>query len=106
MRVASWDQLPIVQGGAVAILAWVFIQVMRGRIVPRRTLDDMKAERDTWRDAHRVSEEARHIAQGQVGQLLELSRTASHVLTALPQPSGQEVTASAPVDRTPTASAP
>lgn len=103
-----WAQIPIAQGGAVAILAIVVLLVLMGRIVPRRTLDDLRAdrdarireiaaERDTWRAAHGVSEEARHDAQGQVRELLELSRTAGHVLGALPQPAGREVTAGAPV---------
>lgn len=106
----------ITQGGAVAILAIVALLVFMGRIVPRRYLEDLRAdrdarlreiaaERDMWRDAHRKSEEERHVAQGQVGQLLELSRTASHVLMALPQP-GQGVTAGAPVDATTTAPPP
>jgi hypothetical protein len=99
----------IAQGGAAALLAFFVLMIMRGAIVPRRTLDDVRAdrdariqemvaERDTWRAAHADSEVARRVAQGQVGELLELSRTASHVLTSLPQP-GQGVTAGGQLDQ-------
>jgi hypothetical protein len=112
--VTEFSGIDITQGGAVAILSIVALLVFLGRLVPRRTLDDLRAdrdariqeiaaERDTWRAAHRESEAARQVAQGQVGELLELSRTAGHVLTALPQPASQEVTASGSVASTPTA---
>lgn len=84
----------VAQGGAVAILALVVLFIIRGSLVPRSVLDDVRkdrdtrvaeilAERDTWRDAHRESERARVEAQSQVGELLELSRTADHVLRSL-----------------------
>ncbi|MEU1099355.1 hypothetical protein [Streptomyces sp. NPDC005877] len=87
----------LAQGGAVGILALVVMMVLLGRLVPRSVLEDvradrdarvaeMTAERDTWRAAHIESEAARRIAQGQVGELLELSRTADHLLRSLPQP--------------------
>jgi hypothetical protein len=84
----------VAQGGAVAILAVVVLFIVRGSLVPRSVLEDVRkdrdarvaeilAERDTWRDAHRESERARVEAQSQVGELLELSRTADHVLRSL-----------------------
>lgn len=84
----------VAQGGAAAILALVVLFILLGRLVPRSVLEDVRkdrddrvseirAERDTWRDAHRESEAARIEAQNQVGELLELSRTADHVLRSL-----------------------
>lgn len=89
------------QGGAAGLVAVIVLLILRGRLVPRSVLDDVRAdrdarlaelsaERDTWREAHKVSEEARHVAQDQVGELLELSRTADHLLRSLPR--GGEVT--------------
>lgn len=78
--------LGISQLGAGAILAIVVLLILTGRLVPRSTLEDVRQERDTWREAHGVSEEARHVAQGQVGELLELSRAAGNVLGSLPRP--------------------
>ena len=84
----------VAQGGAAAIVILVVLLIIRGNLVPRSVLEDVRkdrdarvaqiiAERDTWREAHRQSEAARIEAQNQVGELLELSRTADHVLRAL-----------------------
>lgn len=86
--------ISVAQGGAAAILALVVLFILLGRLVPRSVLEDVRkdrdarvteilAERDTWRNAHRESESARLEAQAQVGELLELSRTAEHVLRAI-----------------------
>lgn len=84
----------IAQGGAAALVTLVVLLILRGALVPRSVLEDVRkdrdsrvaevlAERDTWRDAHRESEAARMESQAQVGELLELSRTADHVLRAI-----------------------
>lgn len=86
-----------VQGGAAAIVAVVILLILRGGLVPRSQVKDLRAdrdariaavtdERDTWRRAFLASEEARHVAQAQVGELLETSRTMEHLLRALPRP--------------------
>ncbi|NUS16301.1 MAG: hypothetical protein HOY69_33705 [Streptomyces sp.] len=85
----------LVQGGATAVLVVVVLLILRGRLVPRSVLEDIRAdrdariaelaaERDSWRAAHDRSEVARHIAQDQAGELLELARTADHMLRSLP----------------------
>jgi hypothetical protein len=48
------DLLPIpgewiVNGGAVGLLGWVALMIFRGGLVPRRTHEELKEERDTWR---------------------------------------------------------
>lgn len=96
-----------VQGGAVTVVMTIVVLILRGALVPQSVLRDLRAdrdsrikelaaERDTWRAAHQTSEEARHVAQAQVGELLELSRTADHLLRSLPRPPSTGVTADAP----------
>jgi hypothetical protein len=96
--------------GAVALVGLIVLMVLRGQLVTRRQLDDVRADKDaliaaereektTWREAHRVSEEARREAQDQAGELLELARTAGHFYKALPQ--AGEVTADAGLDQAP-----
>ena len=93
-----------VQGGAVTVVMTIVVLILRGHLVPRSVLRDLQAvadariaelaaERDMWRSAHQVSEEARHMDQSQAREMLELSRTANHVLMSLPKP---EEVASAP----------
>ncbi|MFD8839744.1 hypothetical protein [Streptomyces griseofuscus] len=77
--------IDITQGGAVALLAIVVLMVLKGSLVPRRTYDDMKEERNLWRDAHTESETARAAEREQTKELLELAHTAGHVLSSLPR---------------------
>lgn len=87
----------VVQGGAGAIVALVVVMILTGRLVPRRVLEDERAgadarrqelvrERDTWRDTALTEASARRAAQDQVGELLELSRTAGHLMAAIAHP--------------------
>lgn len=98
--------------GAVALVGLIVLMVLRGQLVTRKQLEDLRAdkdlqiaalidERNTWRAAHGESEEARREAQDQAGELLELSRVATHFFTALPRAAG-EVRTNADVDQTPT----
>lgn len=87
----------LAQGSGWAVVAAVVVMLLRGDIVPRRTLDDALRDRDAWRAAHSVSEDGRHEALRQSGELLDAVHTANHVLQAIPTPSG-EVTR-APVDQ-------
>ncbi|MCX4750886.1 hypothetical protein OG455_41130 [Kitasatospora sp. NBC_01287] len=117
MAVSLWP------GGAAGLVALFVVLVLRGALVPRSTVRDFRAdrdariadrdarikelmaERDTWRAAYETSEAGRHLSQSQTGELLELSRTAAHVLTSLPRPT-REVTAGAAVDPQAVASPP
>jgi hypothetical protein len=84
----------LLPGGAGAIVTLIVLLILRGNLVSRAVLEDVRkdrdarvaelvAERNAWREAHRESEAARIDAQNQVGELLELSRVADHVLRAI-----------------------
>ncbi|MFJ8657437.1 hypothetical protein ACIRNU_34505 [Streptomyces rochei] len=84
----------LLPGGAGAIVTLIVLLILRGSLVSRAVLEDVRqdrdarvaelvAERDAWRAAHRESEAARIEAQNQIGELLELSRVADHVLRAI-----------------------
>ncbi|MDT0477414.1 hypothetical protein RM863_35360 [Streptomyces sp. DSM 41014] len=100
-----------VEIGAGALVAVIVLMILRGQLVPRRQVDDLLAvkdaqiselttERDTWRQAHGVSEEARRESQDQSGELLELSRTAGYFFNALPR-AAREVSTRVDVDQAP-----
>jgi hypothetical protein len=103
-----WDQAGFLQLSAATILAVVILLILTGRLVPRRQVEDLRedrelrireisAERDTWRVVAEREAAARAQSQESTMELLELSRTAVHLLSALPSPSGREVTAGAPL---------
>ncbi|MFJ3043591.1 hypothetical protein [Streptomyces tendae] len=84
----------LLPGGAGAIVTLIVLLILRGSLVSRAVLEDVRKDRDarvaelvdernTWREAHRESEVARIQAQNQVGELLELAKVADHVLRAI-----------------------
>lgn len=90
--------------GAVALLALVVLLILTGRLVPRRTHEDLIAERDNWRAAFLESEAARKVEHEQTGELLEMARLGGSLLTALPSPpqhAGEEVNPGDRMDPTP-----
>ncbi|GGU61812.1 hypothetical protein [Streptomyces lavendofoliae] len=93
--------LPVAAAGPTTLIALVVMLILTGRLVPRRTLDDMREERDTWRAAHSESEKARQAEREQVGELLEMARLGNQVLNSLPRPPVQrgEVTPDDRVDQ-------
>jgi hypothetical protein len=92
----------IADGGSIALLALVFLYVVTGRLVPRKTHEDALADRNNWRDAYLQSEKARQEEHEQTGELLEMARLSGNILTALPHPGqDEEVNASARLDPTP-----
>jgi hypothetical protein len=66
-------QLPIVQGGAVVVLLAVLWLVFTGRLVPRSTLEDVRADRDA-----RIAEADRDAERGWA---LYESERAAHATT-------------------------
>ncbi|MCE7081143.1 hypothetical protein [Streptomyces sp. ST2-7A] len=74
----------LAQGGGWAIVAAAVWMVLTGRLVPRSVMEDARTDRDRWRAAHEVSEEARREADRQMGELLELARTTGQALSSLP----------------------
>jgi hypothetical protein len=70
------DGLPVGDMGATALLAIVVLMVLTGRLVPRRTLTDLKEERDHWRTA---AEER----SSQLSDLLSATDTSTRLIEAL-----------------------
>lgn len=87
-------------GGPWALVALAVVMLLRGDIVSRRVLDDALRAADKWERAHARSEDGRHEALRQNGEMLEAVHTANHVLGALPPAPGREVSR-APMDQTP-----
>jgi len=65
------------------LLAAVWL-VLTGRIVPRKTYEDIVCERNDWREAHKISEQSRAEMAQQIEELLEHARTTDALIRALP----------------------
>lgn len=70
-------------GAAVAVWAYPVILVLRGQLVPRRALDDERADTAEWREAHRLSEQSRLVQAEQTRLLLAHAETANGLLLAI-----------------------
>lgn len=51
------DGIPILDFGPPALVAAFVLAILTGRLVPRRTYTDMKAERDEWRESAKLSDQ-------------------------------------------------
>ncbi|MCX4816787.1 hypothetical protein OG601_47565 [Streptomyces sp. NBC_01239] len=72
--------------GLGALLTLAVLLILTGKLVPRRTHEDVIADRDNWRQAYLESEKARKAEHEQTGELLEMAKLGGHILTALPHP--------------------
>jgi hypothetical protein len=90
--------------GAAALLVVVVLLILTGRLIPRRTHEDVLSDRDNWRHAYLESEKARQAEHEQTGELLEMAKLGGHILTALPHPGHadeEEVNAGDRMDQAP-----
>jgi hypothetical protein len=75
--------IPVGDMSAPVLLGIAIVLILRGRLVPRSTYDDLRADRDQWREAHRLSEEARLTQTRQLDAVLEVGETVKNVMNAL-----------------------
>lgn len=84
----------IVQGGAVTVLTLVVISIVLGRLVPRKVLEDVRADRDDrlaaekargdeWRATAQAQDERNDVQARQLAELLDANRTTNALIEAL-----------------------
>jgi len=80
--------LPLVPMGATGILALVVLLIIRGAIIPKATHDARMADKDDfikyYRLAYERETEANRELRIQMGMLMEVAKTADHVLSSFP----------------------
>lgn len=102
----DFSKLPLATGSATALLGVVLLLILLGKLVPRSALEDARedarqtrADRDKrleeknrevelWRSAFINEVGTTRELSGQVTQLMEVARTADHVLRSLPTGDG------------------
>jgi len=103
----DFSKLPLATGSATALLGLVLLLVLLGKLVPRSALDDARKdaeqvrkerdkaledkqrEVDLWRSAFINEVGTTRELSSQVTQLMEVARTADHVLRSLPAGNGE-----------------
>ena len=102
----DWSKLPLATGSATALLGLVLLMVLLGKLVPRSALDDARKDAETargerdkaieakdrevdlWRSAFLNEVGVTRELSSQNSQLMEVARTADHVLRNRPTGSG------------------
>jgi hypothetical protein len=75
--------IPLDVAAPSVLLGILILLILTGRLVPRRTMEDAIHDRDEWRAAHRISEQARVELAEQLGELLEHARTTNAFIAAI-----------------------
>jgi hypothetical protein len=70
-------------GAVVAIVMFPYLQMARGKLVPRSALDDEREDTEQWRRAHQVSEAARAEYAEQTKELLAHAETSLVLLKSI-----------------------
>lgn len=88
------DAVDVSQISAWSIVGIFVLAILRGWLVPRRTLMEIRDVKDaqlarqdndikSWRESSEMNAAALVKSQGQVDDLLDVGRTTRHVLTSL-----------------------
>ena len=90
----------ITNGGAVAVLSWVFFQIIRGNLVPKsvhdKALEQAKQQADVWERVAQNYKQSLDARDGVVPAQLESARIVEAMAKAiqeLPAASGEETKA-------------
>lgn len=68
---------------ASTLLAIVVILILRGMLVPRRTLQDKSEESERWHSAYEHERTARGMSDAQVKELLEVAKMTNTMIRAM-----------------------
>ncbi len=79
--------------GATGTLVLVVLMILRGLLIPRKIHEERVSDKDKqidlWRTAWEKSEEAARIQRDQLSMYLELARTTTAVMQAIPSANEQ-----------------
>lgn len=73
-------------GGALFLFLFPYIQMARGKLVPRSALDDERADTKEARDAWKTEREAHAVTRRQLSTLINGMELTVATVQALPKP--------------------
>jgi hypothetical protein len=71
-------------GAILFILFFPYIQMARGKLIPRSSVQDIIDDRNAWRTAQQISETARAESAAQVEALLEHAKVTEALIKSWP----------------------
>lgn len=89
------SNLPVIPTSAGAFVGLIVVMILMGWLQPKRNVEKIEAaadrrvkqvesDRDMWKEAYRTEAAVSRELTSQVGSLLEVGRTADHVIRSLP----------------------
>lgn len=69
--------------GVVAVVLFIGVLVMAGRLIPRRTYDDALHDRDMWRAKSMIQDQQIAEKDTQLRHLAEVGRTVEQIMGAI-----------------------
>ena len=72
------------QVAVAGLVTLAVIYIFRGLLVPKSVVDDVRSERDAWKQAYLTEAKAGTVKDGQINELMEVARTAQHMYRQLP----------------------
>lgn len=76
-------------GSGWAVLVVMVIFIMRGSLVPRRSLEDVIHDRDEWRTESRIKDAQLAEKDEQLRHMGEVGRTVDQIMRSLPHTIGE-----------------
>ncbi len=70
-------------GGLAGIVALTIRSILTGRLVPRSAVDDIRADRDKWETAWKLSQQTMTEVEGRLDANTEALRLVEQLVTAL-----------------------
>lgn len=84
-----WQAFSVATGGWLLVAGFV-VAMMRGRLVPRSSLDDAIHDRNEWRAESRIKDQQIATKDQQLSHLSEVGETQKSLLHALGRLTGTE----------------
>lgn len=73
-------------GAFIAFALFPYLQLARGKLVPRSALDDEREDKAHWRSVYETECKAHSVTKQQLSKALEASELSVEIVKALPQP--------------------
>lgn len=88
----DWSPFVTPTLGVGGLLALAVLLILRGSLVPRSVVEQMRQDKDAqiqvWQSAYEKSQTAVETKDRQIDALLEAAKTTTHVVTALSEAAG------------------
>jgi hypothetical protein len=88
----DWNAVLTPSLGATGLLAAFVGAILTGHLLPKAGVDERLADKDrqieTWKTAYERALDVQDIQRKHINELLEATRTTTHVIQALPRAAG------------------